>query len=122
MRKDYYLILHVTPEASFDQIRSAYRRRALELHPDLTGLGSEQFLELQEAYNVLSNPDRRKIYDRKEDETPPVLSRSGFAKGFGNSVFCQRAVQVTIPFLSGSAVFVGNSILGINLNGLIAIS
>jgi DnaJ-class molecular chaperone len=70
MRKDYYLILHVTPEASFDQIRSAYRRRALELHPDLTGLGSEQFLELQEAYNVLSNPDRRKIYDRKGDETP----------------------------------------------------
>ena len=70
MRKDYYFILHVTPEASFDQIRSAYRRRALELHPDLTGLGSEQFLELQEAYNVLSNPDRRKIYDRKGDETP----------------------------------------------------
>src|ERR1700740_2676411 len=70
MRKDYYLILHVTPEASFDQIRSAYRRRALELHPDLTGLGSEQFLELQEAYNVLSNPDRRKIYDRKGDEIP----------------------------------------------------
>src|ERR1700757_2015181 len=70
MRKDYYLILHVTPEASFDQIRSAYRRRALELHPDLTGLGSEQFLELQEVYNVLSNPDRRKIYDRKGGETP----------------------------------------------------
>src|ERR1700741_4690876 len=70
MRKDYYLILHVTPEASFDQIRSAYRRRALELHPDLTGLGSEQFLELQEAYNVLSNPDRRTIYARKGDETP----------------------------------------------------
>src|SRR6201982_2931048 len=70
MRKDYYLIFHVPPEASFDQIRSAYRRRALELHPDLTGLGSEQFLELQEPYNVLSNPDRRKIYDRKGDETP----------------------------------------------------
>ncbi|HYZ75211.1 MAG TPA: J domain-containing protein [Chthoniobacterales bacterium] len=70
MRKDYYLILHVTAEASFEQIRSAYRRRALELHPDLTGLGSEQFLELQEAYNVLSNPDRRKVYDLEADETP----------------------------------------------------
>lgn len=70
MRKDYYLVLHVTPQASFDQIRSAYRRRALELHPDLTGLGSEQFLELQEAYNVLSNPDRRKAYDLEADETP----------------------------------------------------
>src|SRR6201998_3196459 len=70
MRKDYYLILHVTPGASFDQIRSAYRRRALELHPDLTGLGSEQFLELQEAYDVLSNPDRRKIYDRRGYKLP----------------------------------------------------
>ena len=70
MRKDYYLILHVTPKASFDQIRSAYRRRALELHPDLTGLGSEQFLELHEAYTVLSNPDRRKVYDLEADEIP----------------------------------------------------
>ena len=70
MRKDYYLVLRVTPEASFDQIRSAYRRRALELHPDHTGLGSEQFLELQEAYDVLSNPDRRNVYDREADEIP----------------------------------------------------
>ena len=70
MRKDYYLILRVKPEASFDQIRSAYRRRALKLHPDLTGLGSEEFLELQEAYDVLNNPDRRKVYDREAEETP----------------------------------------------------
>lgn len=70
MRKNYYLVLRVTPEASFDQIRSAYRRRALELHPDLTGLGSDQFLELQEAYDVLSNPDRRKVYDLEADEIP----------------------------------------------------
>jgi molecular chaperone DnaJ len=70
MRKNYYLILRLAPEATSDQVRSAYRRRALELHPDLTGLGSDQFLELQEAYDVLSDPVRREIYDRETEEIP----------------------------------------------------
>ena len=70
MRKNYYFILRLAPEATQEQIRSAYRRRALELHPDLTGLGSDQFLELQEAYDVLSDPVRRQIYDRDAQEIP----------------------------------------------------
>ena len=70
MRKDYYLILHLAPGATSEQIRSAYRRRAFELHPDLTGLSSDQFLELQEAYDVLSNPVRRQIYDRQAEDIP----------------------------------------------------
>ena len=59
MKKDYYLILGLTPEATAEEIRSAYRRLAIELHPDLSGFGSDQFLELQEAYSVLSDPMRR---------------------------------------------------------------
>src|SRR6201997_5216090 len=70
MSKNYYLILRLEPEATSEQIRSAYRRRALELHPDLTGFGSEQFLELQEAYDVLIDPVRRQIYDREAEEIP----------------------------------------------------
>jgi molecular chaperone DnaJ len=70
MRKNYYLILHLAPGATSEQIRSAYRRRALELHPDLTGLGSDQFLELQEAYDVLSDPVRRQVYDRDAEDIP----------------------------------------------------
>jgi molecular chaperone DnaJ len=70
MRKNYYLILHLGPEASPEEIRSAYRRRTLELHPDLTGSGSEEFLELQEAYNVLSDPIRRQMYHRETEEIP----------------------------------------------------
>jgi molecular chaperone DnaJ len=70
MRKNYYLILRLAPDATTDQIQSAYRRRALELHPDLSGYGSDQFLELQEAYDVLSDPARREIYDREAEEIP----------------------------------------------------
>jgi DnaJ-class molecular chaperone len=70
MRKDYYLILRLAPGSTSEQIRSAYRRRALELHPDVTGLRSDQFLELQEAYDVLTDPVRRQSYDREAEEIP----------------------------------------------------
>jgi molecular chaperone DnaJ len=70
MRKNYYLTLRLAPEATTEQIQSAYRRRALELHPDVTGFSSDRFLELQEAYDVLSDPVRRQIYDREAEEIP----------------------------------------------------
>jgi molecular chaperone DnaJ len=70
MRKNYYLILRLAPEATSDQIRSAYRQRTLELHPGRTGFDSDQFLELQEAYDVLSDPAQREIYDREAEEIP----------------------------------------------------
>ncbi len=70
MRKNYYLILRLAPEATSEEIRSAYRRRALELHPDRSGFDTERFLELQEAYDVLSDPLRRQTYDRETEEIP----------------------------------------------------
>ena len=70
MGKDFYLILQVSRAASADEIRSAYRRRALELHPDRSGATSEPFIELQEAYAVLSDPGRREAYDHRSDFVP----------------------------------------------------
>ncbi|MBV9129869.1 MAG: J domain-containing protein [Verrucomicrobia bacterium] len=70
MKKDYYLILRVTPEATAGEIRSAYRRRAIELHPDVSGFSSDQFLELHEAYSVLSDPMQRAVYDQEAQEIP----------------------------------------------------
>jgi len=70
MKKDYYLILRLRPEATAEEIRSAYRRLALELHPDLSGLDSDPFLDVQEAYSVLSDPTRRAVYDREAQEIP----------------------------------------------------
>lgn len=67
MANDYYLILQVARGASPGEIRSAYRRRALELHPDTAGTDSERFLELQAAYSVLSDPAQRAAYDQRAD-------------------------------------------------------
>jgi len=61
--KNYYLILGISSTATREEIKSAFRRRAKELHPDRSGKESEPFQELQEAYGVLNNPERRRHYD-----------------------------------------------------------
>src|SRR6266566_4721601 len=65
MQKNYYLILGVSANATEDQIKAAFRRRAQELRPDYSGQESSPFLEIQEAYGVLSDPDRRHVYNRQ---------------------------------------------------------
>lgn len=83
--RDFYLVLQVDPRATTEEIRSAYRRRALEVHPDQSGAGSEAFIELQKAYSVLSDPTQRAAYDRQA-ETIPIrrAARCG-------SIRCSRA-------------------------------
>lgn len=64
--KDYYAILGVPREAIEDEIRRAYRRQALEWHPDRRPgdpRAAERFREISEAYAVLINPARRREYD-----------------------------------------------------------
>ena len=70
MTKNYYVILGVTSDASVDEIKAAFRRRALELHPDTSGLESQPFLEIQEAYGVLADPERRRRYDQQSRPEP----------------------------------------------------
>jgi curved DNA-binding protein CbpA len=65
MSGNYYQILGVPADATTRQIRVAFRRRARELHPDVSGLDSGPFLKLFEAYSVLSDPEQRRRYDRQ---------------------------------------------------------
>jgi molecular chaperone DnaJ len=64
--RDYYEVLGVGRDATAPEIKRAYRRLARRYHPDVNaqGAASEQFRELQEAYEVLSDPDKRRRYDR----------------------------------------------------------
>jgi curved DNA-binding protein len=61
--KDYYKVLGLTPDASQDDIRAAFRKLARLYHPDLAPGSEDKFKEVQEAYEVLGQPSRRRKYD-----------------------------------------------------------
>lgn len=64
--KDYYQILEVAPQVSEEEIRRAYRRKAMAFHPDRNPGNPEaeaRFKEVAEAYGVLSDPEKREQYD-----------------------------------------------------------
>jgi len=62
-KRDYYDVLGVGKEASPDEIKKAFRKKAIEHHPDRGG-DEKKFKEANEAYEILSNPDKRKRYDQ----------------------------------------------------------
>ena len=66
MAKDLYEVLGVAKDATDEEIKKAFRRRARELHPDVNKApnAEDQFKELNEAYDVLSDPQKRAQYDR----------------------------------------------------------
>lgn len=66
-KKDYYEVLGVAKDATADQIKSAYRKLAMKYHPDRNPdnpEAKEKFTEISEAYEVLSNPEKRQRYDQ----------------------------------------------------------
>lgn len=89
--KDYYRILGVGRDASEDEIKKAYRRLARKYHPDVSREpnAKERFQEVSEAYETLSDPEKRTAYDNlgrhsagQEFRPPPDwFERFGFARG-----------------------------------------
>ncbi|MDD5127152.1 MAG: molecular chaperone DnaJ [Dehalococcoidales bacterium] len=84
VKRDYYEILGVTRDATEDDIKKAFRKRAFECHPDRNHeAGAEaKFKELNEAYEVLSDPNKRDAYDQYGHDGGNGLFTRDF-EGFG---------------------------------------
>lgn len=84
VKKDYYEILGVAREASEEEIRKCYRKLAFKYHPDYNhDAGADgKFKEINEAYEVLCDSDKRAAYDRFGNANPEEMFGPGF-QGFG---------------------------------------
>lgn len=60
----HYAVLGVHPGANLEAIRSAFRQKAKNFHPDIAGGNAQYFIRMNEAYQILSDPARRKAYDQ----------------------------------------------------------
>ena len=94
MTKDYYEILGAKRNASQPEIKKSYRRLARKYHPDVNPgdpSAEERFKQIQEAYKVLSDPEKRKFYDRQGyyRDGQQGAAGNGF-QGFESSGFDDR--------------------------------
>ena len=97
--KDYYKILGIKKDAKADEVKKSYRRLARKFHPDVNPndkSAEDKFKEVQEAYDVLSDDKKRKIFDRfgyyndnlsAESPYGAGASSAGGAAGFDFSGF-----------------------------------
>lgn len=93
MGKDYYCILGIEKGASDEDIKKAYRKQALKFHPDKnkSPQAEEKFKEVAEAYEVLSDPKKREIYDQ-------------FGEEGKNSVYIFLSLQLCVSLFSPSSL------------------
>lgn len=95
MAKDFYSILGVSKTASDKDIKSAYRKLARKYHPDVNPgdtKAESKFQDINEAYEILSDPEKRQQYDQfgsnwKNYQSAPGGARGGYAPGSGGQPF-----------------------------------
>src|SRR5947209_19384207 len=106
-QQDYYQILGVSETATTDEIKKAFRRLAKQYHPDRNPnkpLAAERFKEINEAHDVLSDPEKRKKYDQLRRYGAFAGAGTGRRQGGGgapSSAICRRGFLLCLHALSG---------------------
>jgi molecular chaperone DnaJ len=86
-KRDYYEVLEVGKNATPEEIKKAYRKKALQYHPDKNpgnSVAEEKFKEAAEAYEVLSNPEKKNRYDQFGHAGMSGAAGGGFSSGFSD--------------------------------------
>ena len=94
-KREYYEVLGVAKNANADEIKKAYRKAAIKYHPDKNpgdNEAEEKFKEAAEAYDVLSNEDKRARYDKFGHAGMSGAGAGGFGGGFGGGGFSMEDI------------------------------
>ena len=86
-KRDYYEVLEVGKNASAEEIKKAYRKKAIQYHPDKNPgdtAAEDKFKEAAEAYEVLSNPEKKQRYDQFGHAGMSGAAGGGFGGGFSD--------------------------------------
>ncbi|KAH9311706.1 hypothetical protein KI387_026741 [Taxus chinensis] len=118
MGVDYYKVLNVVRSASEEELKKAYRKLAMKWHPDKNPDNNKdaeaKFKQISEAYEVLSDPQKRAVYDQYGEEglkgQVPPPGASSFADGSGPNVYTfnpRNPEDIFAEFFSDSSPFGG---------------
>src|SRR6188508_530547 len=95
---DFYILLGIERGASLNDIKRAYKRLARRYHPDINPgdrMAAQQFRQIAEAYETLSDPDRRHRYDSGSASAPGVAAETFGFDGFDFSISVSGASAPT---------------------------
>ena len=103
---NYYVVLGIAEDADNDAIRSAFRALARRYHPDAgAGSSTDEFRRALEAYETLSDPDRRRLYDRDlrgSRARPTIIAEPIGSRSAVEPLFTSRTVSFGFPNRRGT--------------------